>query len=218
MKKILLTLIALWPLFSLLGCAHQLTWQEREAQRKQAEEAAYWGAPPCARLLIDLKCNEGYDGLDRCLRPGERHSPQELAEMVSVKHWAEKVCAMDPKASSNCAEAAIRRGWIKTSWQQEHCDRYKDALHKQRCLDYQGEFEARHCSAENYQGYEWAKLGVRHPLPDGYDWNAAFAESERRMAEEDRRFREQIDRQYLMDTLQGIEEELIDINSKVPGR
>ena len=36
----------------------------------------------------------------------------------------------------------------------------------------------------------------------------------RRMDEEDARFREEIDRQYLIDTLQGIEEELIDLNRK----
>ncbi|MGO8990733.1 MAG: hypothetical protein ACLQGU_00310 [bacterium] len=96
MKKLLLVILAFGSVLLVLGCAHQMTWEEWEQREKQARLVAFWKKPVCDRLLEGGCMNN----LSSCINPEERHSPEQLAEIVKEKATAE--------AKPFCREMAIR--------------------------------------------------------------------------------------------------------------
>jgi hypothetical protein len=133
MKTILLTIFTLLFLFSIIGCVHEMSWEERNAQRKIIEKEAFWKAHPCYRLV-----NGDMAHLDKCLRPEERHSPEQFTEIA--KQEARKKCMEIANPSPGCEEWYVREGY--RSFAKMMCNNKPDWPD---CEDYWMEFSAYKC-------------------------------------------------------------------------
>ena len=106
----------------------------------------------------------------------------------------------------------------RCDWYNGHCWTAEDMRKAERAVDelrnsneeYARTHPGTHPTIEEMREKEAAALKAAND-----EWNRTeWPKIKRRMDEEDARLREVIDRQYLIDTLRGIEEELIDLNRK----